>query len=252
MIKNILKSLCASVVLCLSFIFAPYLFGQDKPKPFEGAAVAQIPENFSYELKILPAIEIAIQKWNSENSDKPQRQQIKSHRTVKWLVVKKGYTVLVKSSDEGGRESEVWIINGALSVKSSSGSYWAILPDNAGDSDYQIFSKIVFPYTEWININNFFAKSKWEGKEAFEFVFSAKKANIASAPITVDELPPGEMRAWVDVNTRLPLCIDKNGDRYIFKHIGLFSDELIVPDAARLAIERELSLQQSMHTPPPP
>lgn len=247
-----LKSLSAFVIAGLIFALTPILMAQEKPKPFEGPAVAKMPENCSFELSLKTATVIALEKWYAANPDAPKRKARNTHQIVKWIINKAGPTIQVKTTDEGERYGEFWIINGALITKEKkSEDYWALLPHETQEMEGMVFAGDLFPNTDWINVNNFFKKTKFDGKEALEFGIGINQdKNTRSASYPLPEAQPGFTRAFVDAASRFPLYIEKDGNQYTYKHLTLFSIKLVVPDAVKVAYEREQTRQNILNAPP--
>ena len=196
---------------------------------------------------------IEIEKWNSSNPENINRKYPKSRRIVKWKVTKDSKTVHVITIDEGGREGEYWIYNGNLIIKSyDSGDFRPLLADEAREAEQMIFASNAFPYTNWINIENFVSNIKKQGKEVSEFIVNSDKKNNVVKNESSTYISEFNDKAWVDIDSRMPLFIEKEGDFYSYLHLGAFSGKLIIPDAAIAALKREESRLKALNTAPPP
>lgn len=238
-----LKTSYTSLALGLAFIFAPSLLAQEKPKPFEGPPVAKMPENCSFELSLKTSIQIAREKWQASNPDSIKLKPRRSHRIINWTVIKQGKTVKVTTITEAGRSGEFWIIDGFIIMKErSSETFWALMPDEAAESGHLIFSQNDFPHSGWIKVENFIRKTKWAAKDALEFSTAPPRNNTDVDPSLSIESPHGVKKAWVDIQTRLPLFIEDSGDLYTFKHFSTKITALQVPATVQAAYESARSI----------
>lgn len=240
-------------ILALILLATPS-HARDVAPPFEGPPVAKLPNSCKYEITLLTALEVARKKWQEANPEAPQPVRRHSHRIVKWVVTKTGKTAFVETTEEGGKSGEFWVVDGALITKEhNSEAYWAMLANEASEVEETSFGRDQFPHTAWIKMDNFKAKTKWNGKPALEFASkSSRQSEGMGGEASEISQSDGDSKAWIDEETRFPLTIQVNGDTYTFKYFADPNRLLELPQSALDAYRREVDRQHALNTPPPP
>lgn len=104
--------------------------------------------------------------------------------------------------------------------------------------------KFGYCHGSWISIENYVGKVKINGVEQLYF---CEPKPIASASTKSLSSPPMK-EAWIDINTRSPICIRENGSTYNYKILPP-PTVLQIPEEAQKALIEEAKQLKIFRTP---
>lgn len=236
-----LRAINAMVFLFL--LFVPVCKAADGE--LEGPAIVSAGSAFSYVLqaeseademakaeftRIKQTNPAAVPPTDFDTSSIIQREVSRSGPLIKSTIVSKS-----------GKRYEIWKTESATVVKNpSENDYYVHKGTMFNDLFTLDLGKFGYCHGSWIAPEFYVGKVKLDGKEALYFC-NPKPPPGRSQAFT--KVPPDASQAWIDPDTRKPLCIKENQCTYRYTHLPPVA--LGIPKGAEDALKKE-QLRQAL------
>jgi hypothetical protein len=214
----------------LKFTFLLAL-GAETPS-FEGIAIEAASPNISYTMDaISDADEVTrrnIANYMAANPGAKPPINFETSEINHWEVTKSGSITFVVFTNKAGKRGEIWQNGHVTVMKLPGGASYFVEQVPADENYYHVnFGRFGYCHGSWITAENYVDKVKYNGAEALYFS---------------DAKPPAKpnlqnKQAWVDFQTRRPLCIRENNITYTYKYLP--PQILMIPKEVQVALATE-------------
>lgn len=211
----------------------------------DGPAITSAGSNFSYvihaesEADEIKKNELKISKITNPAAEPPIDFEISS--IVSWEIKRSNTIISATLVSKSGNRDEMWKTDNTILVKNhAENSYYVHKLNPFGDSYAIELGKYGYCHGSWITPEFYVGKVKLDGKEALYFC-NPKPPPGRSQAFT--KIPPNASQAWIDPDTRKPLCIKEDHCTYRYTHLPPVA--LSIPKGAEDALKKE-QLRQAL------